>query len=1031
MKRFEELDKRKVSEVEKSISEKWEKENILNKTIENRKNSDTFVFYEGPPTANGMPGIHHVLARNLKDAICKYKTMQGYKVIRKAGWDTHGLPVEIEVEKTLGLNSKLEIEKYGIEKFNEKCKESVFKYKSAWEKMTEKMGYFVDMENPYVTYHNSFIETEWWILKQFFDAGLIYEGHKILPYCIRCGTGLASHEVAQGYKEVPVDTIIVPFKLKEEDSYFLVWTTTPWTLLANVAVCVNKDAKYIKANSKGYNFIVAASLADKVLGADYEVIEEYKGKDLEYKEYEQLLPFLSAPKKAFYVTCGEFVSMEEGTGIVHIAPAFGADDYEIGRKYNLPFLNPVGEDSKYNEGPWKGISVFEVDFEVIKWLKENDKLFKKERLVHNYPHCWRCSTPLLYYGKPSWYIAMTKLKDELVKNNNTVNWFPLFVGEKRFGNWLENVNDWALSRTRYWGTPLNIWKCDCGHLECIGSIKELVEKSLEKIDESIELHRPYVDNVHIKCPKCSKTMSRVKEVIDCWFDSGSMPFAQYHYPFENKELFENQFPADFISEGIDQTRGWFYSLLAISTFLKGQAPYKNVLVTDLLLDKNGRKMSKSKGNAVDPFEMFEIYGADVLRWYLLYVSPVWNPTKFDIEGLKEVQSKFFNTLKNTYNFFVLYANTDEVDINECNVSYENLEETDKWLLCKYNKLIKFVTESFEEYDLNKVVKATTEFVSEDLSNWYIRLNRKRFWGSELDNSKKAVYKTTYEVLVGLSKLIAPICPFLSEEMYIKLTKEYSVHTSDFPKYNNNLINLKLEEKMDLVRTFISIGRFVREEAKIKIRQPISEILLDHKNEEIIGDLTELIIKELNVKKVHFVKDLSDYINITVKPNYKVVGKIFGSNIKEYEKYLNILTKENINKLQNKETLEFNLNNEKYTIDESMIEIRVTSKEGFNVGTEKNLFVVLNTELTKKLILEGVAREFVSKVQQLRKNKNFEITDRITIYYSGEGEFKESLNEFSDYIKSETLALNLIENNNLTEEYDLNGFKVKLNVKKIN
>lgn len=1028
-KMFEELSKEKNSVVEDRISNHWEEINILEKTIENRKGRKDFVFYEGPPTANGMPGVHHVLARNLKDAICKYKTMQGYRVLRKAGWDTHGLPVEIEVEKELGLNDKTAIEEYGIEKFNEKCKESVFKYKSAWEKMTKKMGYFVDMKDPYVTYHNSFIESEWHILKKFFDAGLMYEGHKIVPYCSRCGTGLASHEVAQGYKEVDVITVTVPFKLVNEDTYLLVWTTTPWTLVANVAACVNPKEKYIKVESKGYKFIVAEKLANKVLGEEYKILEKYTGKDLEYKEYEQLLPFFSADKKGFFVTCDEYVTMEDGTGIVHIAPAFGEDDYNVGKKYNLPFINPVGEDGKYVDGPWKGMSVFNADIEVIKYLKENDKLFKKEKLSHNYPHCWRCSTPLLYYAKPSWYIAMSKLKDKLVKNNNEVNWYPAFVGEKRFGNWLENVNDWALSRNRYWGTPLNIWKCECGHLESIGSIKELVEKSVEKIDETIELHRPYVDNIHIKCPKCGKLMTRTKEVIDCWFDSGSMPFAQYHYPFENKELFGNQFPADFISEAIDQTRGWFYSLLAISTFVMGTSPYKNVLVTDLLVDKNGQKMSKSKGNAIDPFEMFEQYGADTLRWYLLYVSPVWTPMKFDVEGLKEVHSKFFNTLKNTYNFFALYANTDEIEIDECDIDYNDLELTDKWLLSKYNKLLKNVTESYESYDLYKVVKAITEFVSEDLSNWYIRINRKRFWASEFDNSKKGVYKTTYEVLVGLTGMIAPICPFLSEEMYTKLTKEFSVHTSDFPKYDDSLINDQVEEKMDLVRDLVSIGRYVREEAKIKIRQPLNEILLDGKNEDIIGNLSELILTELNIKKVHYVSDLTKYMNLTVKPNFKEVGKLFGSSIKEFQDELTKLNNENIIKLQNNETIEMIINNEKYDINETMVEIRISSKEGFNVGTDNKNFVILDTTLTTDLIHEGVARELVSKVQQMRKTNDYNIIDRINIYYDANEEFELVLEKYSSYIKNETLAIN-ITRKAIDEKIDLNGLEVGIDVERV-
>ena len=682
MKKFKELKKEKVNIIEKEILNNWKKIDILNKTIDNRNNCKNFVFYDGPATANGMPGVHHMLAKLLKDTICKYKTMQGYRVVRKVGWDTHGLPVELGVEKELGFTSKSDIEKYGIEKFNQKCKESVWKNEEAFRNLTEEMGQFIDLKNPYVTYDNNYIETEWWILKKFFDEGLIYEGYKILPYCPRCGTGLASHEVAQGYRDISVNTVTVPFKIKNENTYLLVWTTTPWTLIANVAICVNPNEQYIKVNSKGYNFIVAEKLANKVLGNDYEVLDTYVGKDLEYIEYEQLLPFINVNKKAFYIVCDTYVTMEDGTGLVHIAPAFGQDDYEVGRKYDLPVVNPVGEDGKYIEGPWKDTFVMDsnLEIEIIKYLKENDKLFKKEKLNHNYPHCWRCNTPLLYYSKPSLYIETTKFKDKVIENNNKINWYPSYVGEKRFGNWLSNMNDWAISRNRYWGCPIPLWKCSCGHMEMIGSRSELASKSIEKIDETIELHRPFVDNIHIKCPKCGKIMNRIPEVIDCWFDSGSMPFAQYHYPFENQELWEEQFPADFISEGIDQTRGWFYVLLIISTFITGKSPFKNVLVNDLLLDKYGQKMHKSRGNAINPFEIIEEYGADTVRWYMPYVSPVWTPIKFDIEGLKEVYSKFFNTLRNTYNFFALYANTDNLDPREFNVPYENREEIDKWIL---------------------------------------------------------------------------------------------------------------------------------------------------------------------------------------------------------------------------------------------------------------------------------------------------------------------------------------------------------------
>ena len=1029
MKKFEMLDNEKVSRVEDKISKYWEKIDILNKSIENRKNNKSFVFYDGPATANGMPGLHHMLAKLLKDTFTKYKTMKGYKVIRKAGWDTQGLPVELEVEKELGFKSKQDIEKYGIEPFNKKCKESVWKNEKAFREYTTKMGQFIDLDNAYVTYDNDYLETEWWILDKFFKEGLIYEGHKILPYCTRCGTGLASHEVAQGYKEISANTVIVPMKLVDEDAYFLVWTTTPWTLISNVALAVNPKATYLKVSSKGYKFIIAEALASKVLGSEYEVLETYKGTDLEYKEYEQLLPFLKVNKKAFYVTCADYVTMEDGTGIVHIAPAFGQDDYEVGRKYDLPVLNPVGEDGKYIEGPWKGTFVMDADLDVIKYLKENDKLFKKEKMKHNYPHCWRCKTPLLYYAKPSWYIEVTKYKDKMIENNNKVNWYPDYVGEKRFGNWLENLNDWAISRNRYWGTPLNIWECECGHKISVGSRKELASLALEDIDENIELHRPYVDNVHIKCEKCGKTMSRVPDVIDVWFDSGSMPFAQYHYPFENKEIFENQFPADFISEGVDQTRGWFYSLLAISTFVTGKSPYKNVLVNDMLLDKYGQKMSKSKGNGVDPFELIENYGADTLRWYLPYVSPVWTPTKFDEDGLKEVYSKFFNTLKNTYNFFALYANTDEVDPKSFNVPYKNRALIDKWLLSKYNKLIKSVTKNFDEYDLTTVVREVTDFVNEDLSNWYIRRNRRRFWASELDDDKKAVYNTTYEVLTGLCKLIAPVVPFITEEMYQKLTGKESVHLEDFPVCDEKLIDEKIEEQMDLVRDLISLGRFAREEAKIKVRQPILEAIIDGKYEEIIGDLTSLIEEELNVKKVTFESNLSEFMNFEVKPNFKKAGPIFGPKIKVYANELQKLNIDEINKLENGNTIKLTIEDRDYEIDKEMVDIRISSKEGFNVQMENNKFIILNTTLNDELIMEGISREFVSKVQNLRKSSKFEVMDRIDIYYNGDELVEKSLNKFIDFIKKETLADNIIKDNNKYEKFNLNDHETGIKVVK--
>ena len=1023
---FKELSKEKVSRVEDEINENWKKMDILDKCIEGR--TKDFVFYDGPATANGMPGLHHMVAKFLKDAFCKYHTMKGERVLRKIGWDTHGLPVEVQVEKKLGFKDKTDIEKFGIKEFNEECRKTVWENEKAFADLTTKMGQFIDLENRYITYDNNYIETEWWILKKFFDEGLFYEGAKILPYCTRCGTGLASHEVAQGYKEISVDTVIVPMKKKdEENTYFLVWTTTPWTLIANVALCVNPNEEYIKASSQGYNFIVAKKLANKVLGDDYEILETYKGSDLEYTEYEQLLPFLSVDKHAFYVTCDNYVTMEDGTGIVHLAPAFGADDANVGKKYGLPYLNPVGEDGCYTDGPWKGMRVFDADEVVIKYLKENDKLFKKQRMVHNYPHCWRCDTPLLYYSKPSFYLEVTKIKDKIIEANKTVHWFPEYVGEKRFGNWLENLNDWAISRSRYWGTPLPLWRCSCGHDEMIGSRKELAEKAIENIDESIELHRPYVDDVHIKCPECGGVMTRVKDVIDCWFDSGSMPFAQYHYPFENEELWKTQFPADFIAEGIDQTRGWFYSLLVISVFVTGKSPYKNVLVNELLLDKYGKKMHKSKGNSVEPFSLIEEYGADTIRWYLPYVSPVWTPIKFDEDGLKEVYSKFFNTLKNTYNFFALYANTDEVDARSLNVKYDDLEEIDKWLLSKYNKLVKYTTDAYEEYDLNKVVRSITDFVSEDLSNWYIRRNRRRFWAHDLDTSKKAVYKTTYDVLVGLTKLIAPVVPFISEEIYTALTNKESVHLAKFPKCDDKLIDEKIEEKMDLVRDLISLGRNVREEAKIKVRQPISEAILDGKNKNIIGDLTELIKEELNVKEIKFADDLSIYMNYEVKPNFKVCGPLLGSSIKSFQGYVKNFNYGDIKNLEEGNEVKINLDGKEITITYDMLDVRITSKEGFNSTHEGNNFIVLNTTLNKDLINEGIARELISKIQQLRKNKDFNIVDRINIYYSHNDEIEEAIEEYRDMIMKDTLAEQIDERNDLTEEFNINGIEVKLDV----
>ncbi|SHJ24692.1 Isoleucyl-tRNA synthetase [Dethiosulfatibacter aminovorans DSM 17477] len=1020
------------SEYEKDIREYWEKIDLLHESVETRADKESFIFYEGPPTANGNPGIHHVIARTLKDSVCRFKTMEGYQVKRKAGWDTHGLPVEIEVEKQLGLNNKQDIENYGIDKFNDQCRNSVFTYENKWREMTERMAYLIDLDNPYITLENDYVESVWWILDKFNKEGYIYEGHKILPYCARCGTGLASHEVAQGYEEIKTSTVYVKFKRKDADEYFLVWTTTPWTLASNVCLTVHPEETYVKVKSEGEVYIIEKNLAGSVLKEEYEVLEEMKGKDLEHVEYEQLMPFVKADKKAFFVTCADYVTTEDGTGIVHTAPAFGEDDYQTGLRYDLPVLQPVDESGKYTETPWKDMFVMDADPEIIKWLREEGKLYKKVTMDHNYPHCWRCKTPLLYYAKPSWYIAMTKLKDQLIENNNSVEWYPPFVGEKRFGNWLENLNDWAISRSRYWGTPLPLWTCECGHIESVGSRKELVERAIEDIDETIELHRPYVDDIHFKCPHCGGTMERVKDVIDCWFDSGAMPYAQQHYPFENKENFEEMFPADFICEGIDQTRGWFYSLIAISTFVMGKSPYKRVLVNDLILDKHGKKMSKSKGNTVNPFEMFDQYGADALRWYLLHVSPAWTPTKFDEEGLKEVMSKFFGTVKNVYNFFVLYANTDGINPNDFHVEYKDRPELDRWILSKFNNLDKYVRESMNQYDQTKAVRAIQEFVNEDLSNWYIRRSRRRFWVTELTEDKKSVYNTTLEILIGISKLVAPFSPYLAEEIYRNLTDGKSVHLSYLPEVEEDKIDENTEERMDLVRNLVALGRAARETERIKVRQPLQKIHIDGKYEELMADLAPLIMEELNIKEVVFEKNLQEFMNFSLKPNFRTAGPKLGKNVKAFA---GILAKsdalEIINAVQGGGSVDVEVNGDTVNVTEDMLDIRITSKEGFNVSMENNLFVILDTNLNDDLVNEGYAREFISKVQQMRKNNGYEMMDNIEISYNGPAEIDKAVELHKDYIMKETLALKIEAKDGLDcEVQNLNGHDACIELKRI-
>ena len=1028
---FEKLKNETPFEMNERVSKYWKDNNIFKKSIETKSEDKNFVFYDGPIYANAKPGLHHMYAKEIKDAFCRYKTMNGYRVLRRLGLDAHGLPVEVNVEKKLGFNGKPDIEAFGIQNFIDECRKTTDSCIDDVKKLTNMMGQFIDMDSPYTTCDNKYIESEWWIVNEMHKKGLIYEGNRVLPYCPRCGTELSNFEVAQGYKDVSVNTVIVPFKLEGKDEYFLAWTTTPWTLMANLALCVNPNEEYIKAESMGYKFILAKALADSVLGEDYCIVETFKGKDLVGTKYEQLMPFVKVEGKAFEVIADDYVTMEDGTGIVHIAPAYGADDNRISKDNGITFVNPVGLDGKYTEGPWEGRLVTdpELEIDIIKWLKENDKLFKKIKIVHKYAHCWRCKQPLINLAKPSWYLNNSSMKDKIIEANSKINWHPSFVGEKRFNNWLENMVDWTIGRNRYWGCPLPIWKCECGHFDVVGSIAELKEKAIEEIkDEELDLHRPYVDNIHITCSKCGKKMNRVNDILDVWFDSGSMPYAQYHYPFENKEVFEKQFPADFIAEGIDQTRGWFYVMLVISTIISGESSYKNVLVNDLMLDAEGKKMSKSAGNIVEPFTTIEKYGADSVRFYLMNIGPVWTPIKFDHKALDEVVSKFYNTLKNTYTFFELYANTDNVDPRKYDVKYEELDEIDKWLLSKYNNLVKNVTDAYEEYDLNKVVKYLITFLNDDLSNWYIRRNRRRFWGSELDTSKKAVYKTTYDVLSGFVRLVAPITPFITEDIYTKLTGEESVHLADFPVYNEEYIDLKLENKMDLVRDLITLGRNARENSKIKVRQPISEVILDGKNEKLIGDLTNLIEEELNVKKVTFTPDLVKYMTLEIKPNFKVCGKMFGKNINEYAKALLELNQDDINNLSKGNSITIKFMDEDLEVTSEMVDIRVNSKEGYDAAYLNDNFIVIDTTLTEDLILEGVAREIVSKVQNLRKEADFEVENRINLYY--DGDLDDVLAKYSDYIKKETLSLDIIKTTLDTEEVDINGRNIKFKVEKV-
>ena len=1027
----------KFVEREKEVEKFWEDEEIFEKSIEDRKDSPTYMFYDGPPTANGKPHIGHVLTRVIKDMIPRYRTMKGYKVPRKAGWDTHGLPVELEVEKKLGLDGKEQIEAYGLEPFIKECKESVWKYKGMWEEFSGVVGFWADMENPYVTYENNFIESEWWALKQIWDKGLLYKGFKVVPYCPRCGTPLSSHEVAQGYKDVKEKSAIVKFKVKGEDAYFLAWTTTPWTLPSNVALCVNPVETYVRVRKEGTTYIMAEALVEKVLESDFEILDRFDGKSLEYKEYEPLFDFVDPKKKAWFVTCDDYVTLTDGTGIVHIAPAFGEDDSRIGRKHDLPFIqlvNSKGEMTK--ETKWEGVFVKKADPLVLKDLKENGKLFAAPTFEHSYPHCWRCDTPLIYYARESWYIKMTEVKDDLIRNNQTINWIPESIGKGRFGDWLENVQDWAISRNRYWGTPLNVWQCSCGAMHSIGSIEELKSMS-ENCPEHIELHRPFIDAVTIKCPECGGQMKRVPEVIDCWFDSGSMPFAQHHYPFENKEVFEQQFPADFISEAVDQTRGWFYSLLAVSTLIFNKAPYKNVIVLGHVQDENGQKMSKSKGNAVDPMDALREYGADAIRWYFYINSAPWLPNRFYGKAVQEGQRKFMGTLWNTYAFYVLYAEIDQFDPTKHKLEYDQLTVMDKWLMSKLNSLIKEVDEDLANYKVTEAARALQVFTDE-MSNWYVRRCRDRFWAKGMEQDKVSAYMTLYTALVTLSKLAAPMIPFMTEQIYQNLVRNVdksapeSIHLCDYPQVNEQLIDKKLEVDMDEVLDIVVLGRAARNEANIKNRQPISDMYV--KSDNVLDKFyTDIIKDELNVKQVSFRDDVEDFVNYTFKPQLKTVGPKYGKQLGKIKEALAHLDgPAAMKKLKSDGALEFDFDGEKISLTMDDLLIETAKSENFVSQEDNQVTVVLDIRLTPELIEEGFVREVISKVQTMRKEAGFEVTDHIILSQSDNDKLAEIIKANVDQVKSETLADDIVFGSvsGYNKHWNLNGESVLLGVEKV-
>ncbi len=1027
-------------EREKQVEKFWEDNQIFEKSMKVREGNPSYVFYDGPPTANGKPHIGHVETRVIKDMIPRYRTMKGYQVPRKAGWDTHGLPVELEVEKKLGLDGKDQIEKYGVEPFIEQCKESVWKYEGMWEDFSHTVGFWADMKNPYVTYHNDYIESEWWALKEIWKKGLLYEGHKIVPYCPRCGTPLSSHEVAQGYKDVKERSAVVRFKVKGEDAYILAWTTTPWTLPSNVALCVNPDEDYVKVTSKGYTYYMAAALVDTVLGDGAEILEHYQGKDLEFKEYEPLFPYAEkriGNKKAYYVVCDTYVTLTDGTGVVHIAPAFGEDDSKVGHRYDLPFVQLVNEKGEMTEEtPWAGTFCKKADMAVLQALEDKDLLFDAPLFEHSYPHCWRCDTPLIYYARETWFIRMTAVKEDLIRNNNTINWIPESIGKGRFGDWLENVQDWGLSRNRYWGTPLPVWQCECGHQDCIGSIEELKEKA-DNCPDDIELHRPYIDAVTIKCPKCGKEMHRVPEVIDCWFDSGSMPFAQHHYPFENKEIFEKQFPAQFISEAVDQTRGWFYSLLAISTLLFNKAPYENVIVLGLVQDENGQKMSKSKGNAVDPFDALQTYGADAIRWYFYTSSAPWLPSRFAGKTVVEGQRKFMGTLWNTYAFFVLYANIDNFDATKYSLEYDKLAVMDKWLLSRLESTVKAVDDNLANYRIPEAAKALQSFV-DDMSNWYVRRSRERFWAKGMEQDKINAYMTLYTALVTVAKAAAPMIPFMTEDIYQNLVKSIdasapeSIHLCDFPEVHENWIDPKMEEDMADLLEIVVMGRAARNTANIKNRQPIGTMYV--KSEFQLSEFyKEIIEDELNVKEVVFKDDIADFISYSFKPQMRTVGPKYGKLLNKIKTTLSELDgNKAMAELKSTGELKLDIDGQEIVLLEEDLLIDMAQMEGYVSESDHTITVVLDTNLTPELIEEGFVRELVSKIQTMRKEAGFEVMDKIRVYAKDNDKIVDIMKNHGDEIKSEVLAEDIVtgETKGYEKEWNINSEKVTMAVERI-